>query len=354
MRSLLRRSVRFFRKCAGRFTPPPLRILLEFCLRTEYGYRQYRRLVRKYGADTVYLQYYRGTGDVYLAAAYLKYLDETDSRTDRERGRSVFAVNGLSAYHVADLFRTERTQIAVLREAQARAVLRLFRFMGNESLRIRILHYMDSLPMYQCFLIFLAGLNGIGFMDLYQAAVFGNEKIALPSPAWSTDRSWTERTFQKHGLKKGRTVLLAPTARSIAEGPDDGFWEQLAQRLSAKGYCVCTNLSGPKERAVRNTIGLFIPYREIHLFLREAGTFIGYRNGLCDLVAAVSCRKIVLYPRAAWPLYDGLGVGTTLNVFSLNKMGLCDDAAELEMGTDDKWEDIYGQIGAAMHENLCG
>lgn len=347
MRRLLRRFVGFFRRCAGRFTPPPLRILLEFCVRTRYGYRQYARLLRKYGVRIVYLQYYRGTGDVYLAAAYLKYLDETSDRSDREQERSVFAVNGQSAYHVAELFRTEGTEIAVLREIQARAVLWLYRFLGGENLRVRILHYMDSLPMYQCFLIFLAGLNGIGFMDLYRAAVFGDEKITLPPPAWDTDSRWTEEIFRRYRLKKGRTILLAPTARSIAEGPDEGFWELLAQRLSAMGYCVCTNLSHPKETAVKDTVGIIIPYREMDRFLQAAGTLIGYRSGLCDLAAAVPCRKIILYPKDTWPLYGGLGIGTTKDIFSLNKMGLCNDAIELEYdrsGRDGMLDAVVGMV----------
>lgn len=344
MKRLLRTPVRIIRKWLGRFTPPPLRILLEFYIRITYGYRQYAGLIQKYDAAPLWLQYYKGTGDVYLSAAYLKYRNGIDQQTGEKHEKGIFVVNGTAARRIAELFQTDGIRIVVLNETKARSLLWLVRFLGNEWLRLNILHYVDNVPMYTNFLIFLAGWNGMGFMDLYRAAVFKNENVILPEPEWDRDKKWTEDFFREHALCIGRTVLIAPLASSIAEGPGGGFWERLAAALSENGYRVCTNLSYRGAKPIPGTEGAFIPYGQLYSFLSLGGFFIGYRSGLCDLTASVPCRKVILYPPDSWPALDGLGLGSTIDIFSLKKMGFAQDVVELEYQKGKEEQTISGII----------
>lgn len=342
MPRLLKAALRILRKCAGRFTPPPIRILLEFYIRMMYGYRQYASLKRVHNGANIFLQYYKGTGDVYLSSAYLRYCQESVMEK-KELQNSIFVVNGGNARRVARLFDLEDIEIVTLNEIKARSLVWISRFLGYEIPDIRILHYVSDVPMYTNFLIFLAGLNGIGFMDLYRSTVFQNKEFVLPVPQWNMDEEWVNDFFERNHLTKRKSVLIAPEASSIAKGPGEEFWMQLVRCLNECGYSVCTNLSRPNDKPIPDTTGAFIPYEKIASFLSMGGFFVGYRSGLCDLISSVECRKIILYPKSSWPIFGGLGIGPTLDIFSLNGMGLCGDAVELVFDND-KSQEILVQI----------
>lgn len=342
MPTLLKSILRILRKCVGRFTPPPIRILLEFYIRMVYGYHQYASLKRDYHGANIFLQYYKGTGDVYLSSAYLKYCQ--DSMTGEEKHRNdIFVVNGANARRVAEMFELENIAIVTLNEVKARSLVWISRFLGNELLGIHFLHYVSNVPMYTNFLIFLAGLNGIGFMDLYRATVFQDAEFTLPTPDWNMDDRSARDIFEKKHLIVGKTVLIAPEASSIAKGPDKNFWIQLVHCLRKKGYSVCTNLSKQKDRPISGTIGVFIPYEKIASFLNLGGFFVGYRSGLCDLIASIDCKKIILYPQDTWPIHKGLDIGSTIDIFSLKKMGITRDVIEMEH-QEDKWDKTIADI----------
>ena len=102
------------------------------------------------------------------------------------------------------------------------------------------------------------------------------------------------------------------------------MWAQVVNELNNKGYTVCTNVASKKEKAIKGTIPLFIPYKQLVPFLDEAGYFIGIRSGICEVLASSTCKKIVLYKKG----FDWNGKDS-LDYFSLSKMGLC-DAVEME------------------------
>ncbi|MCM1183101.1 MAG: hypothetical protein NC337_06990 [Roseburia sp.] len=297
-----------------------LHIPCAFCREMIRGYRVYKRIKRRTGGAKLFLQYYPGTGDVYLSAAYLRYCEERENAA----GNSVFVVNGANAAGVAALTGPERIPVVALPGDKAYSLVQLTRFIGTDAVDIKYLHYMSDWPMYTSFLITLAGLHGLGFMELYREIAFDGERFELPAPRWSMGRE-----SYPPASGRERRALLAPAANSIAQGPDSLFWRELARRLKQSGYRVYTNVSGD-ERPIAGTEPAFIPYKELALFLDERAVFIGYRSGLCDLAASLKCRKIILYPKSGWPVINGLRIASTLEIFSLSKMGLCEDAVELE------------------------
>ena len=60
--------------------------------------------------------------------------------------------------------------------------------------------------------------------------------------------------FEQNGLRKGKTVVLAPYTKSVTSIPS-GFWERIAEKLIDHGFDVVTNVS-PEEKSVNNTIAL--------------------------------------------------------------------------------------------------
>lgn len=292
-----------------------LHILYAFYSEVIKGYYTYRNIKRKTSGAKIFLQYYQGTGDVYLSSAYLKYCEQKQKKIKN----SVFAVNGANAYRVAALMGLKDVPIVKLSEREAYSLVHLSRFIGQSNVDITYLHYMSDYPMYTCFFITLAGLHGLGFMDLYREIAFEGEVFEMPTPQWNKG----ERVASKE-----KKVLLAPVANSIAEGPSNLFWCELAKELKVLGYEVYTNISA-EEQPVEGTKPIFIPYGDLASFLDKDAVLIGYRSGLCDLIASLQCKKIILYPDSCWPVNDGLGIGSTLDIFSLNNMGICEDVIEL-------------------------
>lgn len=309
-----------------------LHILYTFYSEVIKGYNTYKRL--KLGTDGagIFLQYYPGTGDVYLSSAYLKY---RESRQDKFRD-SIFAVNGMNAYRVATLMGLEKIPVVKLSEREAFSLVHLTKFIGQDNVDIRYLHYMSDRPMYTNFFITLAGLHDIGFMDLYRDIVYDGEMFELPGPRWNRG--------SKFGDERKR-VLFAPVANSVAEGPGREFWQDLAKKIKLLGYETYTNVSG-NEEPIEGTEPVFIPYEDLAAFLNEDAVLIGYRSGLCDLAASLKCKKIILYPKSSWPAVNGLDIGSTLDIFSLNKMGLCEDAIEFEYSEKDEAQVLSGILGA--------
>ena len=311
-----------------------LHILCGFFTEMAAGYGTYRKIKQKMGNVTIYLQYYRGTGDVYLSAAYLKQCEDRRNNL----GRSVFVVNGTNAHRGASLMGIESIPIIAVPEKKAYSLVRLTRFVGTEGLDIKYLHYISDYPMYTAFLITLAGLHGIGFMDLYRNTVFKGEQLKLPTPRWGMNETLTASKTSRE-----RKVLLAPAANSIAEGSDILFWRGLARRLNQAGYKVYTNIAND-EKPIAGTEPVFIPYKELGSFLDDRAVFIGYRSGLCDLIASLNCKKIILYPRDSWPIVNGMNIGSTLEIFSLNKMGLCEDAIEFEYRNGEETDTLLERV----------
>jgi hypothetical protein len=73
------------------------------------------------------------------------------------------------------------------------------------------------------------------------------------------------------------------------------FWENLADEWRGKGVKVCTSVYGG-ETPIRGTAPLSLPLSQMAAAAEYAGMFVGLRNGLCDVVYAANCRKIVAFP----------------------------------------------------------
>lgn len=129
----------------------------------------------------------------------------------------------------------------------------------------------------------------IPFEQIYRCGVFGLE------PACRPYIPTVRREFpEKDRIPQGRAVILAPYAKSVA-GIRSEVWEKIISYYKKKEYQVYTNVIG-EEAALPGTEPLTAKLSEFQSAIEHAGTFIGVRSGLCDVIRAASCRKIVLFP----------------------------------------------------------
>jgi hypothetical protein len=179
----------------------------------------------------------------------------------------------------------------------------------------------------------LLGYKGMNILDVYLLAMNLPEGITPETPEFDRDPEKIDALFAQTGAVPGKTVLIAPYATtSVGNPPPPEFWRRVVDALNARGYSVLTNCAG-NERPLPDTQPLLIPYALSAPFLDAAGGFIGIRSGLCDIISTTMAKKIILHPYEAqnWP------DGTSLAFTGLNRMGLCDDAIELEAAP--KWGD---------------
>lgn len=73
------------------------------------------------------------------------------------------------------------------------------------------------------------------------------------------------------------------------------IWKQMVEDFRSKGYDCYTNVAG-NEEALPGTISISPSISQIRSAAEWAGTFIGLRSGLCDVIREASCRKIAMYP----------------------------------------------------------
>jgi hypothetical protein len=124
-------------------------------------------------------------------------------------------------------------------------------------------------------------------------------------------------------------------------GHHEEFWGALAAELTGKGYDVCTSGFGPEEPAIAGTPLLQFSFSEAVQFVESAGFFVGLRSGQCDAISSAKAVKVILHERGPWFKTSLFGM------FSLNAMGLCDDAIEFEFSSAEMTA-ILGDVAAVF------
>ncbi len=268
--------------------------------KAEEGFKLLKRIKEKTGGAYVFLCPYAALGDVYLAGGYL------ESYCQKENINSyVVVVITEACVEVLGMFGI--TCVEKVTKDGMEALVKACIFMGLKECGAGILHQRFPYPVA---LGRAGNYKGIDFNGLFAAGVFGLEKKNFQMPVKGKHIKEVENVFQQMGLRKGRTVLLAPYANT-ATGLPSGFWEGRAREYLDKGYSVVTNSSGEKEPAIEGTEKVFIPAGWMLDFAEYAGCFEGLRSGLCDLVSSACAEKTVYYPGRVYQdgqFYDFYGL----------------------------------------------
>jgi hypothetical protein len=275
-----------------------------------------RKLAR--GADgkrTVFLTPVPPAGDVYVECLFIR---EYVRRNNVQR--FVIAVPNTACRRMAELFGFD--DVVVLDENVLWKIVDYARIARRGPEDLVVMHY----PSLNGSVAQMQGYKGLNFEKMFRYASFDlDDDVPHDLPSAGSDPDAARAALVSNGLRPGRTVILAPYARSLVHGHDEQFWNSLAADLMSRGYDVCTSGFGPAEPAVAGTALLQFPFSEAVQFVESAGFFVGLRSGLCDVISRATAVKVILYERGPWfktSLFD---------MFSLNAMGLCDDAVELEL-----------------------
>lgn len=271
--------------------------------KVEEGEKLYRTLGQKED-ETLILCPYKGIGDIYFIGAYFKEYCRKENICKYR-----FVVVGGACKRVAAMFGIE--PVAAISQREADRIIRYISFVGNKKLNVRILnhnymHY-DILTPFE-----VHGRVSWGTMFLHGILEFA----CVASIRASKPERKKADISRYRGMKKGKTVILAPYANTVSNA-DVRMWERLAEKYGKSGYAVFTNSIGEKEPVIKGTMPLAAPLEEMPDLVEYAGTFIGIRSGICDLVASAKAEKIVLYPDKS-SLF-----------FKMEDMGIAQDVTEI-------------------------
>ncbi|MGN0385614.1 MAG: hypothetical protein ACI4EX_06995 [Lachnospiraceae bacterium] len=132
-------------------------------------------------------------------------------------------------------------------------------------------------------------IKKIPLEQIYCCGVFGLAKDTEPVlPEYFSDYSDLEK------IPKGKSVILSPYAKSVTALPES-VWNDIVSSYIAKGYSCFTNVVG-EEKPLAGTIPISPKIAELKSVVERAGTFIGIRSGLCDVLREAKAKKIALYP----------------------------------------------------------
>lgn len=216
-------------------------------------------------------------GDVYWAMAFLPAYCEKHGIAE-----TAIIVAGNGCRQVAEMFGAG--DIVTLSEAEMDEFVQAVIFTREENC---IIAHHDR--PYTDNVIKWLDRHFLSFIDYYRYAVYGLSKDTIPvTPSNSAPFENREK------IPKGKAVILSPYAKSVAALPD-GFWEKIAADYTVKGFMVYTNTAGD-EPPVRGTLPIYIPISQIIAAAEHAGTFIGIRNGLCDVLFTANCKRAVIFP----------------------------------------------------------
>lgn len=124
---------------------------------------------------------------------------------------------------------------------------------------------------------------------IYCCGVFGLSQNTVPIEA----SVFTEYK-DLDSVPKGKSVIISPYAKSVTALPMQ-VWNQIVEEYTQKGFKCFTNVVGD-EIPLDGTSPISPLISEMKSVVEWAGTFVGIRSGLCDVIRAVDAEKIALYP----------------------------------------------------------
>ncbi|MDR1605431.1 MAG: hypothetical protein LBS10_11720 [Gracilibacteraceae bacterium] len=219
---------------------------------------------------------YNALGDVYWAMAFLPAY-----RAKHGIGPTALIVAGDACRQVAEMFGAENP--VTLEQADMDELVQAVVF--TRATDCLIAHH--DRPYTDDSIRWL-DRHFLSFIDCYKHIVYGLDKTAAPVPP-----SRLAEFEQREKILPGRSVILAPYAKSVADMPAD-FWRRMVAAYRRRGYAVFTNTAGRSPAA--GTHSLEIPLAQIVAAAEYAGAFVGVRSGLCDVLYTARCRKTVVFP----------------------------------------------------------
>nr|MDE7476608.1 hypothetical protein [Lachnospiraceae bacterium] len=245
--------------------------------RLEEGMELLLKAKEKYhGVFRIYCPF-QALGDICFMMSFLPYF-----LGQREIKDYVVFTIGETCAEVARIYGAENTEVLTQKEMDEQIQAVLYTRDENAFIPHQDRPYVQTL--YKALYI-----KKISLEDIYKYGVFALSKDCVPY------RPVNLEVYDKlESIPKETSVILSPYAKSVTNIPE-GYWNRIRDYYKREGYMVYANVAGDEE-ALSGSIRLEIPLAQFQSVVERAGTFIGVRSGLCDVIRWADCKKTVLYP----------------------------------------------------------
>lgn len=246
-------------------------------LRAERGKEQLTRLNNDYPEYLKILCPFAALGDIYLMMSYLPYYLEK-----RNVKKCVISVIGNACAEVVKLFGQYAVEFFSQKEMDETIQAALY-----EQDTMTFIPHQDRpyvVNLYKALYV-----KKIPLERIYCCGVFG-----LPVATIGYEPQCSAEYPDLQEIEAGKAVILSPYAKSVTVLPEK-IWNQIIEDYSSKGYQCFTNVAGG-QKALKGTIPISPAISEIRSVVERAGTFIGIRSGLCDVLRTAKAEKTALYP----------------------------------------------------------
>lgn len=267
-------------------------------------------------------------GDIFMPGGFVKSWLEQESIEEY-----VVIVVSQTCRQVAELFGWQ--PVEVLTYLESAALIDWLRFCGEDEKAV-IMYAGFEKTSKNSYVKRMQGYKGLNFSKWFSLAVFqlpGNVKWENNVIRCQDADCEVEEYAASLHMKRGKAVILAPWRHGKMETYNELF-AHIAEICLSMGYQVYIN--GESDLGMKAAVCIMPPIRIVREVIEYAGTFIGIRNGLCDVGADVRAKKIIIYDR-------------DYNFFSLNKMGLCQDAIEIIINNQNQ-EEIIEEVKSQLYE----
>lgn len=245
--------------------------------RLERGLVLQRKLTEKFPDYMKVFCPFQALGDVCFAMSYLPCF-----MSAREMKRCVIGVIGRACAQIVRLFWDYPVETFSQKEMDEIIQASLYAEDKNFFIAHQDRPYVIDLHK-------ALSIKCIPLEQIYCCGVFGLPRETRPyyPTHWKT-YSGLDR------VQKGKAVILSPYAKSVPALPDS-VWEQIVGEYTERRFQCFTNVVGD-EKPLTGTFPISPAIAEMQSLVEYAGTFIGIRSGLCDILRYSECYKVALYP----------------------------------------------------------
>ena len=252
--------------------------IAQMTARVEWGESKVKELSDKYPGYFKVMFPFGALGDIYLAMSYWKPFAEK-----RNIEHVIFCVAGKVLKDVINLF--DDYDVEVFDSKKLDAMIQACLYSRDENFYIPHQDRPYVVNLHKALYVKLIPLETI-----YCCGVYGLPKDTKPT--------LPDGHFKKYHdldrIPKGKSVIFSPYAKSIPSLPDK-VWDEAVRYYSEKGYKCFTNVVGD-EKPLDKTEAVSPSIAELKSLVEHAGTFVGIRSGLCDVIREAKAKKIALYP----------------------------------------------------------
>lgn len=236
-----------------------------------------RRLEEKYAGYLKILCPFSALGDIYIMMSYLPcYLKKTGA------AGCFIGVIGNACAEVVRLFGSY--PVEVFSQQDMDEIIQAALYTNDRQTFIPHQDRPYVVDLYKALYV-----KKIPLERIYCCGVFG-----LPADTKACEPNVFLEYTDLSKIRKGGAVIFSPYAKSVAALPDE-MWRQIARHYTEKGYQCFTNVA-KEEKALEGTIPISPTIAQIKSVVEWAGTFVGIRSGLCDVLRTAKADKMALYP----------------------------------------------------------